>query len=228
MNIKIADIEYKIAICAEHEDDASPKTVKEIVQQKAEEIERIKEMAAKYGMTLSGKEESSPQPQKTAAQPSGHKNIHPGLKRQPIARQEAPELSEPPAEQFEQPLQEDAGETANVERYNEYETRKDGVPRITAQKSQVVKTESGREVVVPSILYDDVGTKTSIRIVNTGGDRALQSRFKEMADASKGNRGPDFRNQYGIRDCVACNGTGRSRINKNNPCPKCGGDGFFK
>jgi hypothetical protein len=224
MNVKIDDTEYKVSVCTAHEDGASPKAIRQIVQEKAGEIEKIKQMAAKYGLKL---EEP---PRKTTAQPSGHKLIYPGMKKQEIKAPQ-PQLQEPPAEPDNQevPIQEvDQSNTAVVERHDSYSLNSNKSPKVVTSKNQVVKTESGREIVVPSVIFDDNGGKTSIKIVNTGGDKALQSRFKELAEASKGSRGPDFRNQYSVRDCNICGGSGVSRTDKKKTCPKCGGDGMMK
>ena len=240
MNVKVGETEFKVSICEDHEDDASPKKVKEMVQQKADEIEKIKEMAAKYGLSVGDQlapKNNSPKPQKTTAQPSGHKNLHPGLRPQKIAKSEETltppeEIIETPSDIIQEPqhpAQVAGAPDVRLEQHNSYKTpSSEKTPTITARKNQKYITESGREVLVPQVLYDDEGGKTDIRIVNTGGDRALQNRFKGMAEGSKGGAGPDFRNQYAVRDCTSCGGTGVSRVNRTKACPKCGGDGFFK
>ena len=231
MNVKIGNDDFKISICEDHEDEASPKKVKSIVQDKATEIEKIKSMAAKYGLVISESHKNAPQ--KTTARPSGHKNLHPGLKPQKIEGKpeetEPPEVTQADIDIPSSPGTVEGAPDVHLERHDDYHIQSEGeVPAITAKKDQSYKTESGREITIPSVLYDDKGGKTDIRIVNTGGDRALQNRFKGLAEGSKGGGGPDFRNQYGVRDCIACNGTGVSRIDKSKSCPKCGGDGFFK
>jgi hypothetical protein len=229
MSVKIDDVEYKVSICEDHEDDASPKKVRSLVQEKAVEIEKIKQMAAKYGLTVGESEQTKP-PSKTTAQPSGHKTFHQGLKPQKIAEPKeeiAESIPDAPAEI--NPSSVEGAPDVRLEKHASYKLPSaEKTPVITAKKDQKYVTESGREVVVPTMIYDDEGGKTSIRIVNTGGDRALQNRFKGMAEGSKGGAGPDFRNQYAVRDCTACGGTGVSRVDKSKPCPKCGGDGFFK
>ena len=229
MNVKIDSAEYKVSICKEHEDDALPKKVRELVQGKATEIEKIKEMAAKYGLTVG---EQKAGPQKTTAQPSGHSALHQNLKPQRLPSGQPSEMEEAPLEEpIEMPPSNvvEGASDVRLEKHDSYGSAQGNkTPTVTARQSKTYKTESGREINVPSVIYDDEGGKTDIKIVNTGGDRALQNRFKGMAEGSKGGGGPDFRNQYSVRDCTACGGSGGSRVSKSKPCPKCGGDGIFK
>jgi hypothetical protein len=250
MMVKVDNSEYKVAVCENHEDSASPRAVKTMVVDKAKEIERLKEMAAKFGLKIqeqgaaetapSAREvnptaaEAKPAPAVSSAPPGNERNFAKGLKPQVIKREESKPISEAetesPADVSEMP----AGEAppapapiSGVESHQSYQTEGDEL-KVTAKQDQIIQTSDGRPITVPRTLFDSEGGKTEIRITRGGGDAALQQRFKNMAEGSKGGAGPDFRNQYSVRDCTACNGTGVSRVDKSKSCPKCNGDGFFK
>jgi len=247
MIVKVDNSEYKVAICEEHEDGASPRAVKTMVVDKAKEIERIKQMAAKYGLKVQPEEvpptaaevpptaaETQPQPQPavSSAPPGNQRNFAPGLKPQTIKKPEPIVESEieSPADVSELP----AGEApaaptpvSGVENHNSYDTEGEQL-KVTAKQDQIIQTSDGRPITVPRTVFDNEGGRTEIRISKGGGDAALQQRFKNMAEGSKGGAGPDFRNHYSVRDCTSCGGSGTSRVDKNKACPKCKGDGFFK
>jgi hypothetical protein len=84
------------------------------------------------------------------------------------------------------------------------------VPIRLEQREQVVLGRGGASMRVPSMIKDTTGT-TTIRVVNTGGDAALQKRAKIGA--------------VELPNCPACGGMGH---NDNIPCKKCGGDGILR
>jgi hypothetical protein len=247
MIVKVDNSEYKVSVCEEHEDGASPRAVKTMVVDKAKEIERIKQMAAKYGLKVEPTEvpaeaaevpptaaeaPARPQPAVSSAPPANPRTFAPGLKPQTIKKPEpiAEAEIESPTDVSEMP----AGEApsapqpmSGVESHQSYATEGEQL-KVTAKQDQIVQTSDGRPITVPRTLFDNEGGKTEIRITKGGGDAALQQRFKNMAEGSKGGAGPDFRNHYSVRDCTACGGSGTSRVDKAKACPKCQGDGFFK
>jgi hypothetical protein len=89
-----------------------------------------------------------------------------------------------------------------------------------------VKGRNGLEIAIPTKRVGKMGT-TTVRVVDNGGDRNLQDRFKSMAHASMGGQAPDFRNGYDARfvQCGMCHGKG---ITMGQTCPKCGGAGEFQ
>ena len=84
------------------------------------------------------------------------------------------------------------------------------VPVRFEQQEQVVPGRGGSPMKIPSKIKDSTGV-TTIRIVNTGGDVALQKRAKAAA--------------IEVPTCPSCNGMGQ--IN-NIFCKKCSGDGILR
>jgi hypothetical protein len=243
MTVKIGDTDFKVAVCEAHEDEASPKAVREKAGEKAREIQELKEKAEKLGLKIG--EETRPEPLAPVAPPPSapkaddRRRFHHGMKQQ-NAPAETPEEAEAeaPAPTVAEIAEESVAEVPvdpgmGIQSHSSYNpTNIDGGEKLeTIQKTkQVIQTSDGRPVHIPKTLHDSAGGRTDIRVVNTGGDAALQRRFKQLGQASKAEAAPspDFRHGYTVRDCRACNGTGVSRVDQKKQCPKCGGDGFTK
>lgn len=233
MTVKIDNDSYKVSICDDDEDQATPKAVKECVSKKAAEIEHLKQMAEKYGFVLAEKDLIAPRESEPAATAPARKPAPactkkasaPILRRQHIEGKEDRTPKAPPP----QPKSVDG---QMVEGHSSYAVdSKDDTQKqlkVVSHKAQTVETHSRGPITIPTDMRDSEGGHTSIRIVNSGGDRALQDRFRGMAESSKSDSGPDFRHSYGVSDCMACGGTGLSRIDNSKPCPKCKGDGIIK
>ena len=91
-------------------------------------------------------------------------------------------------------------------------------------KMTMAEGRGGQPIAIPQKRVDGTGT-TRINIVNTGGDRALQERFKNMASDDTGS----FKDGYqGMSECPICRGD-CVVMNKNEEttCPKCQGSGFI-
>lgn len=102
------------------------------------------------------------------------------------------------------------------------------IPRETSHELKVVAGRAGIPVAIPSKVEGAMG-KTTINVVDTGGDPALQKRFKQEIQqnmsARHGGENPRiFTGQY-VGDCVACRGSGIARIG-GGACPKCTGSGL--
>lgn len=96
------------------------------------------------------------------------------------------------------------------------------------EKAEVsrVRGREGMEVAIPTRRIGKTG-ETRISVVDTGGDNALQRRFKELAKQSEDNP-PDFiRQGYMTRTvrCSLCSGKGVMVNNKK--CAKCNGMGSY-
>jgi hypothetical protein len=243
MTVKVGDTDYTVAVCEEHEDMAAPKAVRGKAEEKAKEIQELKEKAAQYGLQIGEEAPKAPlapvAPRAPAPAPRAddRRQFHTGMKSQtPEVPSEAPADPEgPPTERIAEDattpdLPVDPG--IGINKHDSYDPKMIGDGRIeTIQKTkQVVQASDGRPIHLPKTMHDSAGGKTDIRVVNTGGDAALQRRFKSLGQVSKTEAAPspDFRHGYTVRDCRACNGTGTSRIDKTKTCPKCNGDGFNK
>lgn len=90
-------------------------------------------------------------------------------------------------------------------------------------KMAVTEGRAGTQITVPQKRVDGTGT-TRIRIVKKENDDTLQRRFKSMANDSRQDRQPDFRNGYEetSRICPICRG---SCVANGKECPKCDGIG---
>ncbi len=237
MTVKVSDIDYVVAICEEHEDLATPKAVREKAEGKAQEIEDLKKMAAKLGLKVGSQE---PEPDLQPQQPhestavndaSDRRVLHKGLKSQTIDKAAKPAPSQPAtaiAEDFGTNLPVDPSiGVSRQQSYNPSNTKGSNL-HTTQTTKQVVQASDGRPIHLPKTVRDNEGGQTNIRVVNTGGDVALQRRFKQLGHSSTGDTpSPHFGKGYTVRDCVACGGTGAARIG-NGECPKCSGDGFNK
>ena len=93
-------------------------------------------------------------------------------------------------------------------------------------KMEMMEGRGGQPLAIPKKRMDGTGT-TRINIVKTGGDTALQERFKTMASSENP---ADFRNGYqsSSRDCPICKGTGfATNAGEEIQCPKCDGVGII-
>jgi len=234
MTVKIGDMAYSVAICEEHEDMAAPKTVKSKVEDKAKAIQDLKDQAAKLGLKIEVPQKvvsptTTSQNLEGSVKSDDRRQFHHGLKTlppksKPEAEPEIEALETEIAETSTTNVPTDPGIGINTE--NSYR-KIDGIETIQTTK-QVVQASDGRPIHLPKTIHDSAGGRTDIRVVKTGGDVALQRRFKQLGHASQSGPSPDFGKGYTVRDCRACNGSGMSRVDVKNKCPKCGGDGFNK
>lgn len=200
MSVKVGGISYNVSICADHEDDASPRMIRERVGEVLQEIEKAKKLLNIWGVTEVDRAFDGPTPPATPA---------------PAKPPPSP-VSTKPASGTQRPIpQPPRNPTAPGE-----------PPKTVAKEMERVTTPGGEQRVIPKTILDAEGGRTEVRIVNTGGDKALQKRFKGMADRSKADRGPDFVHNYDVKDCPVCGGSGINAVNKGK-CPKCDGGGIL-
>lgn len=104
------------------------------------------------------------------------------------------------------------------------------VPIPIKVESQMVPGRKGVPVRLPKVIRDNNGGVTTIAIINTGGNEAIQERFKELADESRrteGNTAYSFGEKgYDVINCSLCEGTGKARAT-GDVCPKCKGVGML-
>ena len=105
-------------------------------------------------------------------------------------------------------------------------------PSFFRGKAKITMAEGrdGQPIAIPEHRIDGTGS-TRIKIVKTEDDQRLQTRFKKMADDSKGGKTPDFARsgyQNTMKMCPLCRGD--STIKNNGEtlvCPKCNGSGMI-
>lgn len=218
-------------VCSEHEDDASPKKVRELVEKKNTIIEEFERQAKELGYSLvpMGKgglvEATRPAPAPaapTAPSTDGPKpmTVVKAKKIMPIA---APSVAKGQSGDL------DLGAHQSYDTTQAIETKKGTVqaPTVTEHEEQVIMGRDGKPMVIPKKVVGEAGT-TDITIVNTGGDKALQERLKQAVQASTMSKSACERalmaGGYNAKECPLCKGCGITKIN-NQQCIKCGGTG---
>lgn len=223
----------QVWVCETDEDNATPKKVRERFEAKQQLIEELKKQAAALGVQVvdfspAGKAvtpvveakptlaEALPIPPKAAAPaPTGKGRV---LK----------------AAEIIAPTKVEGGSamgTSSVESHKGYDTAKavktkDGIehapPTVVEHSLQEVSGAAGVPVAIPKKVVSNHGT-TEYSIVDTGGDRALQARLKEM---ERSGETVSFGEGYAaMRECTFCSGTGKAKIG-NMKCPRCKGAGM--
>jgi hypothetical protein len=99
------------------------------------------------------------------------------------------------------------------------------------EMQEVSDSRSGAVMAVPKKIESEMGT-TLIQIVDSGGDKAIQERAKDMAHKSKSMTNEQWhaQNEYDSTrtvKCPLCRGTGITRIG-NRTCPRCMGGGIMQ
>lgn len=224
----------EVWICATDEDNATPKKVRERFEAKEKLVDELKKQAAALGFQVvdfsaAGKAapvveakptlaEALPIPAKAAASPTPVQGKGRVLKTKEIVTPTTVEGG-------------DVAGVGKVERHTGYDTAKavktkDGAehapPTVVEHTEQQIAGREGMPVAIPKKVVSDHGT-TEYSIVDTGGDRALQARLKEM---SKSEDAVSYREGYDtMRECTFCSGTGKAKIG-NIKCPRCKGAGL--
>ena len=216
-------------VCNEHEDDASPKRVKELVEKKNAMIEEFERQAKELGYQLvpmgKGLVEAKP------AEPTPITQLDaPNLKLQPAVKAKKPvPITAPSVAKSQSGHDVDLGQHQSYDTTQAIETKKGTVqaPAVTEHEEQVIMGRDGKPMVVPKKVVGEAGT-TDIIFVDTGGDKALQARMKMIEAASTQSKNACERalmaGGYNAKECPLCKGCGITKIN-NQQCVKCGGTG---
>lgn len=217
-------------VCNTHEDNASPKQIRELVDKKESMLLEFEKQAAELGYKLVPLNQlmvvESPkvEAQSQHVQPEHINGQKQGIKPLPAVK---------PQKKTMQPVVTNTTVEGlgAVEQHSSYDTSKpvalkDGTiveaPVVMEHELQTVTGRGGVPISIPKKIAGNDGT-TQINIVDTGGDAALQQRFREITGSKEAQ---SFSKGYKTRDCTFCNGTGINRISKDK-CPKCGGKGMF-
>lgn len=241
MTIKHDESRYQVAICEIHELNATPQEVRKLVSKKISDYEEFTAKAKELGFDIvpsSGQiqtieklsqpaQPAQPTQQPADKQPSDGKPNRPRLTVQKKSNRAASrELSPEEAEAARQKMQDqsypDTKERARVEQHSQYD-KKEGAPQNFSQEMQVVAGRGGAPVTVPKRIIGEAGT-TDIRVINTGGDRELQRRFKNMAEGTLQDKHPGFKDSYEAKSCSTCDGAGNV---DRKECPRCNGAGII-
>jgi RecJ-like exonuclease len=246
MNVKTSRGESTVHVCAEHEDNASPKKVRELVEGRETALAEMEEKCRALGFTMVPvsapgqisivKAESAPVP---AAQVLSE--LRPVSKNGSVVRSES-RIIQPVSlkvRDIDTPdvAVDKSGKTINLGKEKSYDVTKtvstrDGTeyrPPVTVESElQIVEGRAGVPIKIPKRIVDDTGGKTDFKVLPTAGSsQAFEKRFKDMADRSIANQGPDFTDKGRYeepRPCNFCDGTGKAKIG-NQACPRCKGVG---
>lgn len=210
-----------VHICQSHEETASPKLVREAVEQRESTIVELERKAAEIGYTLVPISKIVTQESiKTATMPEQEQRQ---AKPQAVPVKTLRKVNVRPVNV---PIvAKGANGDVNLDSHQPYDIS-DDAPGIIEHEEQTISGRAGTPTAIPKKIVSEAGT-TEINVVNTGGDKALQERFKALAHGSQSNvKSPDFRSGYAIRECAVCRGTGTTKIG-NKTCPKCNGSGIM-
>jgi hypothetical protein len=223
-----------VNVCDEHAEDASVKTARAAYMEKQKQIEQFLEQAKALGIEIPSqptggglilpKQAPAPAPAVPAA-PAPQESI------KIVDKKEAEEGWVPSAKVDSAKGMRSVGGNAGghaVSGHNSYtvsgqqDVLDEGVRRGKV-KMGLAEGRAGAPIVLPEKRVDGTGT-TRIRIVHNESDNTLQRRFKDMANDSKSDQQPDFRNGYEdtTRPCPICRG---ECVVDGQDCPKCDGLG---
>lgn len=212
IKVKTAKGESVEPICAAHEDEASPKKVRELVEIRDAKIAEFAAILEPMGYKIVPIDApAAPTPAPAPQAPLVAQTIVP----------HAPKTSDLVRPKKINTAKEIKVATNEFASANEgYNTAGDEAPSILEHEEQVVAGVGGMPVSIPKTVRDNAGGRTEIT-VNAGiNNDELQKRFKNIADGET-----KFKTQgYGLKDCNFCSGTGKAKIG-NNPCPRCKGVG---
>lgn len=208
IKVKTAKGESTEPICVAHEDDASPKRVRELVEARDA---KIAEMSA-------------------ILEPMGYKIVLIGAPA-PVAQPTAPRAEFDAQQPVSAPAQTGPSRPRKVNSAakinapsGEFSTAAEGydtsnAPALIESEVQEVRGVGGVPVFIPKTLVTE-GGKTDIRVVTGMNNDDIQKRFKGIADGDTKFKVQD----YGLKDCTFCSGTGRAKIG-GALCPRCKGVG---
>lgn len=204
IRVKTAKGESTEPVCAAHEDDASPKRVRELVEIRDAKIAEMSAILEPMGYKIvSMSAVLSPQapPQTITPPPAG--TVAPARPAAPRKVNSAVKINAPSLN----------GEAA-AEGYDTSEA-----PALIESEIQEVRGVGGVPVFIPKTLVTE-GGKTDIRVIAGMNNDDIQKRFKGIADGDTKFKSQD----YGLKDCTFCSGTGRAKIG-GAICPRCKGVG---
>ena len=206
IKVKTAKGESTEPVCTTHEDDASPKKVRELVEARDA---KIAEMSA-------------------ILEPMGYKIVPigaPALQAQPVAVPTlAPVVQAPAAPTMtNRPKKVNSAAKINMpsdplaQTSEGYDTS--DAPAVLEAEAQEVRGVGGVPVVIPKKLVTEAGT-SEVQVITGINNDDLQKRFKGIADGDTKFKVQD----YGLKDCTFCRGTGKAKIG-GGQCPRCKGVG---
>lgn len=226
----------EVLICDEHAEDATVKSAKKAYLEKKSQIDAILQQAKALGLELVEEKglaimKSAP---KNPPAPQERRMAQP--RREEVIEEEEGFVPTDLIDSRNAPMPKVVSSSnTNVESYYaaDLNSVKGRLPE-NALKGQakigVFEGRQGQPIALVQQRKDGLGT-TNVQIVKKENDRALQERFKRMADNSMRDDTPDFAKagyQRSFTDCPLCRGSGEVRNGRKSiTCPKCQGSGII-
>jgi len=241
MNVTIESNKYRVAVCENCEDMATPKAVKKaagsliseksaIDKEKEDLIRRAKEM----GLVLADPSDVPLHPSEIEPEPEPERQLPARRPKQPIAPGSVEKIKSSEALAMggiHTPTSAAGAGAARGINWNGQQGQQYSLDREIKTKdgevakpvdfiteSQIVPGREGIPVQIPAKVQGDTG-QTEISIIKVTPQEMLD-RFKSLNDTP-------IPGAYGVtRDCTFCNATGRTRVG-GQKCPKCNGRGYL-
>lgn len=235
----------EVSICSDHADDATIRSVKAAYEAKKKQIDDVMKQMEALGIKV-----ATERPAGIVVARSTEKSVDPRMVAEAVQPPEKEIVEEPGTKIVSTTLLDrdtrsfagaasGSGLSMSVASYNSYQVTSNGAKdgsnldpsvRMGQAKIAVVEGRDGVALQLPVERRDGTGT-TKLTIKSSYGDRDLQDRFKRIADESRHDRGPDFRNHYDVdesRPCPVCRGRGVTQHRgRGIECPKCQGSGII-
>lgn len=234
------DVKVSVSVCDADAEDATPKLAREAYTKRQRQIEEVMAQARALGLDLSAQQPTQSIMVMQSIKPAATAPVQTPVQADPTVAD--PFMNEDDGDVISTSLlmkpmrsvggsASNGGVSSNVQAYASHSMDELGSGVLGGKaKVTVVEGRAGQPLQLPSVIRDGTGT-TRLRVSRSLDDHGLQRRFKSMADSSRGDVGPDFRNGYEEnteRECPICRGAGTA-VNMGRPiaCPKCSGVGFI-
>lgn len=247
------NVSHTVAVCDEHAEDITPKKAKELVISKINQLNAAMEVIKSFGMTvdnisgiavvrepevphveiLETTEDNPKKIVKVAFKKEGSGNK---IEKRTQNVKSIGGVVKGSNSNMETNLDThdsiDIGAVVDSEMKNaikEGKISKDVKMKSQVEEVQTFTSRSRGDISIPKKIKHNIGGNTVINIVDTGGDKTIQDRFKKLAENTDFNRGHSFkRDGFDIIDCTVCKGTGLANDRgKQITCPKCSGTGIL-
>lgn len=247
MNVKTSRGETVVHICAEHEDNASPKKVRELVENRENALAEIEAKCKELGfamvpITQQGQLSivQAPPPVSETTVPAAKvlSEMRPKDSQKPVAEAKTPTSFKVRDVDAPAVAVDVNGKQVNLGKGQSYDvtkevTTKDGQkyrpPKTIEVEMQTVEGRAGVPIIIPKKIVSEAGASDIKVLPTAGASDKFKREFESMAARSIADKGPDFTNTGGYevdepRPCNFCGGTGVAKIGKG-VCPRCKGAG---
>lgn len=225
-----------ISLCEQHQNKTQLPSLKKAYLKKKQAIEKLKQQAKQYGFDVmdtapAGQAVKIAVPAKAAGptivhvQKSGEQTQSQAA---PASQQLSPSDAQsagPAVSTQGRPLLANVPEDAEAPRFAAHEIDKKKAPKVLSTTEQIYERGDGLPIKLPKKIVSEAG-ETNIRVVQTGGDAAMQARLKNLKSQLDQNENAHSFNKdgYALRTCTLCQGKGKTAIN-GQICAKCNGAG---